>query len=548
MTLRYHHRRLSPRVYGPRRYAVHMMYGGNDGNGWMFDNSSGSFVDYVNYTKSVWINPSLNLLHRETPSFLPNFKNPCWYEQLHHSDVYKDNKYLSVSRSARLKSLQLMNVWSQRLSANRNAQRLRCLPYFQVIGQPKCGSTDLFWRIVRHKDVYSPPIKELHWWSRNRQGKNINFTDIIPFPQYIDMFDMAALHIEKSPDPGSDDSDVNYYHKIAGEASVSTFWENDDWFHYPENVFHDEPLYTNANYVKNLLPNSKLILILRNPIDRLFSDYLYFTLRNKSSNAFHKRMEKGVAVYRNCTENHSMRYCVYNRTVALLSATRLRVGLYVVYLRDWLKLFPRDQLLVLRLEDYSRDTAGSMKKIFSFLNLQQLSDKEFSNVLKTPIANKRKKKDKRVGKMREETKTILKEFYDPYNRELASLLGDNRFLWNTEPTQDEDEATDEDEADGETNKYPARGGQQSAHDEEQPARGEEQPYSADQYRSIDDQQPSSDETNDLDDEAEQTIGSSTDKIFTKMEDDAEEKEDNLTYNQVKSAIKNSTDYYYAGYK
>ena len=54
---------------------------------------------------------------------------------------------------------------------------------------------------------------------------------------------------------------------------------------------------------------------------------------------------------------------------------RLRVGLYSVYLRDWLRAFSRDQMHVLRLEDYTRDPTTHARQIFSFLGLSMyLSD------------------------------------------------------------------------------------------------------------------------------------------------------------------------------
>ena len=66
---------------------------------------------------------------------------------------------------------ELMKHWAERISKEKPARRLRCLPYFLIVGQPKCGTTDVYRKIVKHPDVINPPIKELHWWSRNRQGR-----------------------------------------------------------------------------------------------------------------------------------------------------------------------------------------------------------------------------------------------------------------------------------------------------------------------------------------------------------------------------------------
>lgn len=48
---------------------------------------------------------------------------------------------------------------------------------------------------------------------------------------------------------------------------------------------------------------------------------------------------------------------------------RLQVGLYAVYLLDWLAVFHREQLLVLRLEDHASDVKSTMRRVFQFLSL-----------------------------------------------------------------------------------------------------------------------------------------------------------------------------------
>lgn len=48
---------------------------------------------------------------------------------------------------------------------------------------------------------------------------------------------------------------------------------------------------------------------------------------------------------------------------------RLQVGLYAVYLLDWLTVFSKDQFLILRLEDHASNVKYTMHKVFRFLNL-----------------------------------------------------------------------------------------------------------------------------------------------------------------------------------
>lgn len=56
------------------------------------------------------------------------------------------------------------------------------------------------------------------------------------------------------------------------------------------------------------------------------------------------------------------------------------MGLYVVFLLDWLTVFPRDQLLVLRLEDHALNRKFTMSRVFDFLSLGE--DFKTSHTLK----------------------------------------------------------------------------------------------------------------------------------------------------------------------
>ena len=47
----------------------------------------------------------------------------------------------------------------------------------------------------------------------------------------------------------------------------------------------------------------------------------------------------------------------------------LRRGVYHVFIKDYLKVFPRDHVLIQRLEDISDDPEGTLVKTYKFLNL-----------------------------------------------------------------------------------------------------------------------------------------------------------------------------------
>ena len=49
------------------------------------------------------------------------------------------------------------------------------------------------------------------------------------------------------------------------------------------------------------------------------------------------------------------------------------IGMYAVYLNEWYKVFPKNQILVLRNEDYSKDILGHITNVFHFLELSKYS-------------------------------------------------------------------------------------------------------------------------------------------------------------------------------
>jgi len=281
---------------------------------------------------------------------------------------------------------------------------------------------------MAHPDVTAPPIKESHWWGKNRYGWRLNYTRNIPFKDYVDIYDTPATHIERKV------TDLNgkpYHPLITGDASVSTLWSNDRWWTHAENCGLRAPRYVTAHHVAHVLPQARVIVILRDPTDRLYSDFLYFqtTKTDKGQEIFHEEVQKAISSLTDCVDRVGVRACVYNATIAGASKVRLRVGLYSVYLREWLDVFPREQIHVVRLEDYSKAPRDVMEGVHAFLGLRQLTGEEAASALRGPAANTRRAGDRRLGGMMGGTRRLLEDFYRPYNEELASLLKDDSFLW-----------------------------------------------------------------------------------------------------------------------
>uniref|UniRef100_A0A8C4E2D0 Sulfotransferase n=1 Tax=Dicentrarchus labrax TaxID=13489 RepID=A0A8C4E2D0_DICLA len=367
--------------------------------------------------------------------FLPGVKNPCWYEEYTGnitSDPYRTNLYARYSRRFRTVFQHLRNTFREHLFHREGKlYRMRCLPYFYIIGQPKCGTTDLYDRLRLHPDVKFTTFKEPHWWTRKRFGiirLSEGFHDRYPVEDYLDLFDQAAYQIQGNLTTNASGS-PSQPNIIIGEASASTMWDNNAWVYFYDNTTEGEPPFLIQDFVHALQPDARFIIMLRDPVERLYSDYLYFGIANKSAEDFHEKVSESLQLFEGCLTEYTMRSCVYNTTVNNAMPVRLQVGVYIVYLMDWLTVFSREQILVLRLEDHASNRKYTMHKVFDFLNLGPLTKEIESEITRSPASNTRRPADKNLGPMLPITKEILRDFYMPFNEKLAKVLRNDSFLW-----------------------------------------------------------------------------------------------------------------------
>ncbi|XP_068597362.1 carbohydrate sulfotransferase 15 [Brachionichthys hirsutus] len=366
--------------------------------------------------------------------FLPGIKSPCWYKEYNESSgkPYRRNLYMLQSKHVRAVYNRLKMNFRQHLHyKDGKTFRLRCLPFFYIIGQPKCGTTDLHNSLLLHPDVKFNTLKEPHWWTRRRFGPELAENQKrIPLEDYLDLFDLAAHNIQNAIS-GYSSGDHRAPQFITGEASASTMWDNRAWYNVRKDKNESETTFLVQDFIHTVQPNAKIIIILRDPVERLYSDYLYFQRNNKSAEDFHQRVVESLQLFQFCLFENSLRTCVYNISLVKTLPVRLHLGMYVVFLLDWLTVFHREQILVLQLEDYSANLKGTLKKVLNFLDVGLLSEQEETALVKKPRSNGRALANRNLGPMLPATRDILREFHQPFNHKLASVLDNKAFLWNT---------------------------------------------------------------------------------------------------------------------
>lgn len=321
--------------------------------------------------------------------YIKEFKNPCWKEEDGH---------------------------------------LHCLPYFMLIGMDKCGTTDLFDRLTKHPHILKNSLdKETAWWSWTRYGLWLTRKiKKVTFKSYIDYFNETAEAINSTINSQS--------HKklITGDGTPMDMWDFRGWPQIPQNYNKSEPVVLTPHLIHHLNPKMKFIILLRNPVERLYSDYFFLRLGNQTSRGFDLALNYSLGILNNCTSLYSLRKCLYDENLHLLWDYRARVhlGFYSVYLKEWFSVFPKQQFVILRTEDYSQNIEECMSKIFQFLEVDTIDaqEMEFYGILSKERKHKTKMKQ-RVLPMSNVSKRLLTELYKPFNYELTNLLNDRRFLW-----------------------------------------------------------------------------------------------------------------------
>lgn len=124
---------------------------------------------------------------QESPiEFLPNYKNPCWFEPVDTTkSMYQYNYYTWLDEHKVHTQLfkrdftMMVKLLKERAQSSGSdiTWRIRCLPYFYIIGMPRCGSTDLSYSLNHHPHVIVSRLKEFKYWNRARlehPGKRVD--------------------------------------------------------------------------------------------------------------------------------------------------------------------------------------------------------------------------------------------------------------------------------------------------------------------------------------------------------------------------------------
>ena len=120
--------------------------------------------------------------------------------------------------------------------------------------------------------------------------------------------------------------------------------------------------------VKDGIPDVKLIVSLRNPIDRAYSNYHMFVRIGTEKRTFEDAVFSELKRIEIIKENDNFQIKNPNFSNCVES-NYLRHGTYVDKLENWLKFFRREQFCIVENKDLSKNPQQVLDKIFEFLNV-----------------------------------------------------------------------------------------------------------------------------------------------------------------------------------
>ena len=241
-------------------------------------------------------------------------------------------------------------------------------PDFIIAGASKCGTSSIYYYLSRHPQILLSHTKEIDfYWSNYRRGIDWYLAH---FPAITDRADF-----------------------ITGEATPN-------YLRFPQV----------AQRIKDTFPQTKIILLLRNPVDRAISWHYHKLNTGLTNISLSEAIAQEIARLATVTEAEITNTGFYN-------PDNIMSSLYIYKIKPWIELLGREQFLILKSEDFYLDPLQQMKKVFEFFNLPNCPLENYPTV----NAGSYKRVDPELRK-------TLSEYFAPYNRQLEEYL-DLEFNW-----------------------------------------------------------------------------------------------------------------------
>jgi len=265
-------------------------------------------------------------------------------------------------------------------------------PNFMIVGAQKAGTTALYEYLSKHPDIQPTKVKELHYFSCESLFKNgVEF--------YRSLFPIGTsskLTFDASP---------SYLHNTRAPGRI---------------LAHN--------------PNIKIIVLLRDPVERAYSAWNMYKKRYLSNrNWFFEDWvsycgDSGLSIVRR-QENRLFDFLHYaadeielqnNQRSTILEAPIIPHGHYHDQIQRYFSLFNRGQILILENVEMLKSTVSCLRKIEAFLGISAC---DWHDIDLAPVFE-----GEYSEPVDEKASCFLREYYASSNEQLFALLG-KRYQW-----------------------------------------------------------------------------------------------------------------------
>jgi len=194
-------------------------------------------------------------------------------------------------------------------------------PNFFIVGAPKAGTTSLYEYLKNIPDIYMSPKKEPQYFSIKAMPDKKPFKPIRNKEKYLDLFKNATNEV------------------IFGEAS--TLYLSD-----PEA----------STLIRKACHTARILISLRDPVERLFSHYLMNVSRNWIKSSFKNQIHKEMNNKADFTKPH----------------IRLSASLYSKDVQRYLDTFGKEHVKILIFEEFIKNPKVILEDILKFLGVKNI--------------------------------------------------------------------------------------------------------------------------------------------------------------------------------
>jgi len=191
-------------------------------------------------------------------------------------------------------------------------------PNFFIVGTAKAGTTSLYEYLKGVPGIYMSPVKEPNYFSVITTPSNHELSPYKDKTKYQDLFSKVKNE------------------KIIGEASPTYLADPDS-----------------PKLIHKVSPNAKILISLRDPIERIFSFYLMLVRLGETKLSFHEELELSLK-----TENEGE-----------IPKLRLASGLYFENVKRYVNTFGSNQVKIIIFEEFIKNPHATVEEILKFLGI-----------------------------------------------------------------------------------------------------------------------------------------------------------------------------------